>query len=408
MKKVKKDLMRWIIGERVGVFAFAAFDALTARVTDVRFLADASRRAFQVGAFRWDLRNAANQERERGAARGQAVQLVTAVGVEFAIGGAFAFDLSQHHGVQWSGDWSFAVGGGHADALIVPQIAFFAEATDDAVASADGTRVGIGAGGRASGTARFEVLVERADWWEHLERLRLDLSGAFAGFDALAGFRSQITAFAGATGNADARAQRVRVLARTVATFALTEFFVLAAHARLDRHGVFGASAAVLGGDARALSVLQETGFAEATDDALFGAHARLRVFAARRASGAARQEDLVFFALRQFRWIGEEHVILSSIAFAGLDADALIVPHITLFAEAADHAVLGADRARVGVGAGGSASGAARVEIFVGRAFGSGVGFLHGNIVNWEGWNSHSIANNAEQQQESKAKGHR
>jgi hypothetical protein len=45
---------------------------------------------------------------------------------------------------------------------------------------------------------------------------------------------------------------------------------------------------------------------------------------------------------------------------------------------------------------------------MFVGRAFGSGVGFLHGNIVNWEGWNSHSIAENAEQQQESKAKGHR
>lgn len=396
--------MRWSIGERVVVFAFAAFDALTAGITDVRSLADASRRAFEVGAFRWDLRNAADQERQRGAARGQAIQLVTAVGVEFAIGGAFAFDLSQDHGVHWS----VAVGCSHADALIVPHVAFFAEATDDAVASADGTGMGVGAGGRASGAARFEVLVERAAWWEHLERLRLDLSAAFAGFDALAGFRSQITAFAGAAGNADARAQRVRVLARTVATFALTEFFVLAAHARLDRDGVFGASAAVLGGDARALNVLQETGFAEATDDALFGAHARFRVFAGRRASGAARQEDLVFFALRQFGWIGEEHVVLSSVAFAGLDAGALTVSQITLIAEASDHAVLGADRARVRVGAGGSTRGAARVEVFVGRAFGSGVGFLHGNIVNWEGWNSHSIANNAEQQQESKAKGHR
>lgn len=241
-----------------------------------------------------------------------------------------------------------------------------------------------------------------------MERLRLDLSVAFTGFDALAGFRSQKAAFAGAAGNADARAQRVRVLARTVATFALTEFFVLTAHARLDRDGVFGTSAAVLGGDARALFVLQEAGFAEAADDALFGAHARLRVLAGRRASGAARQEDLVFFAFRQFRRIGEEHVVLSSIAFAGLDADALIVPQIALIAEASDHAVLGADRARVGVGAGGRASGAARFEVFVGRAFGSGVGFLHGNIMSWEGRNSHSIANNAEQQQESKAKGHR
>lgn len=101
--------------------AFAAFDALTARVTDVRFLADASRRAFEVGAFRWDLRNAADQERQRGAARGQAIQLIAAIGVGFAIGGAFAFDLGQDHGVHWSSDGSVAVGGGHADALIVPQ-----------------------------------------------------------------------------------------------------------------------------------------------------------------------------------------------------------------------------------------------------------------------------------------------
>jgi len=309
--------MGWSGGERVLVFAFATFDADAARVTNVRSLADATRAAFEVGAFRWNLRDASDQERRRCAARGQAIQLTTAIGVEFAIGGALAFDLGQHDGVHQRR--SVAVGGSDANALFVPQITFFAEATDDAVTRAHRARMRVGAGGRASGSARFEHLVRWAHWWErwhHHEGFRLDLlSGAFAGFDALAFFGSQETAFASAAGDADARAQRVRVLARAVATFALTEFLVLAADARLDRHGVLGTGAAVFGGDARSVVGLQETRFAEATDDALFGAHARMRFRARRRAGGAAGQEDFVFFALRQLGRIGEEHLVLSTIA---------------------------------------------------------------------------------------------
>jgi hypothetical protein len=84
--------MSWSRGERVLVFAFAAFDAHTVRVTDVRFHADASRRATTFQAFRWHLRITVDQERQRASAAGHTVQLVTAVGVDLAIGGAFAFD----------------------------------------------------------------------------------------------------------------------------------------------------------------------------------------------------------------------------------------------------------------------------------------------------------------------------
>jgi len=86
------DLMRWSSGERVLVFAFAAFDAHTAGVTDVRSHADASRRATTFQAFRWHLRITVDQVRQWASAAGHAVHLVTAVGVDLAIGGAFAFD----------------------------------------------------------------------------------------------------------------------------------------------------------------------------------------------------------------------------------------------------------------------------------------------------------------------------
>jgi len=115
--------------------------------------------------------------------------------------------------------------------LSVLQESLIAEATDDAVASADGARMGIGAGGRASGTAGQEALVFTAfrDWWQHHERRRWGGRRAFAGLNALAFFRTQVAGFASATGFANARAQRVGVLARAVATFAFAVFFVLGA-----------------------------------------------------------------------------------------------------------------------------------------------------------------------------------
>lgn len=56
------------------------------------------------------------------------------------------------------------------------------------------------------------------------------------------------------------------------------------------------------------------------------------------------------------------------------MDARALIVSQIAFFAKATDHAVLGADRARVRVGAGGRTGGAAFFEDFVDWAFAVGL----------------------------------
>jgi hypothetical protein len=194
-----------------------------------------------------------------------------------------------------------------------------------------------------------------------------------------------MTLFASAASYADARANRVRVFACTVATFALTEFFVVFANLRLNRDRVFGACAAVGSFDAYALFVFQETGFAKASNDALSGAErARMGIGAGGCAGGAARHEDFVFFALRNFRRVGEEHVVLSSFAFASLHADALSISQMTFFAEASNDALFRAQIARMRISAGWCASRSARVEFFVGWALRNdtgGVGFLDGNI---------------------------
>jgi len=194
-----------------------------------------------------------------------------------------------------------------------------------------------------------------------------------------------MTLFAGATGHADARAQRIRVLARTVATFALTEFFVLGAHARSQLQADFGSSdAAVFGLDANTLVVLQVAGLAEAADDAVASAdRAGMGVRAGGRASGAAGQEDFLFFAGGDFRWVGEELLgVLDGFALTSRHAQTLAISQKTFFAEASDDAVLGTDRARIGVGAGRGASGSAGVEFLVFRASRSGLRELHGDFV--------------------------
>jgi len=168
-----------------------------------------------------------NHIRQRGTATGQAVQLSSAISDEdFAIAGAFAFDRD-----GFDGDGrSFAVSRGDAHALSVFQESFFASASDDAIASADRTRMGVGAGGRAGGTAFEEDFVFAAfgHGWEHHERFWLRNRGAFTGLDTFSGFRTEVTLFASAAGHADTGAQRIGVFARAVATFALTVFFIVA------------------------------------------------------------------------------------------------------------------------------------------------------------------------------------
>jgi len=132
------------------VLALLVFDALAVGVADVRFLADASWSAATFQAFLGQLGSSVDQERGRGVAAGQAVQLLTAFAEDFAIAGAFTFGLFV--GEQGDGVGG-AVGGWHAHALCVLQVTFLAEASNDAVAGADWAGMGVGAGGWASGSA---------------------------------------------------------------------------------------------------------------------------------------------------------------------------------------------------------------------------------------------------------------
>lgn len=163
--------------------------------------------------------------------------------------------------------------------------------------------------------------------------------------------------FASAARNADTWAHWVGVFASTIASFALTVFFIITTDLRSDRHGFGSWNAASFRMNAHTIFVFQESGFAEATDDAVESAdRARVRVGAGGWASGSTTEEDFIFFALRNFWWKSEELHSFSGIALGGWHADATSISQMTFFAEASDDAVLGANWAWMGVGAGGGA----------------------------------------------------
>jgi len=355
------------------MLALLVFDALAVGVAHVRFLADASGSAATFQALLGQLRGSVDQERGRGVAAGQAVQLLTALAEDFAIAGALALGLFGR-GEQGDVDRS-AVGGWHAHALFVLQESFLAEASDDAVAGADWAGMGVGAGGWAGSSARTEdfVLAAFLNWWQHHERGwwdRVDLRALFGHDAAAVGSSAEVSLLAGAAWDADARADGVGLVAGAVAALALTEFFVVTAHLGWHWDGLGSWDAAGLRWHADSVFVLQESGLAEASDDALQSAHrAWVRVGAGRGAGGAAWHEKFVVLALRDFRWVGEEHAGFWGFALLGWHADAAGVPQVSLLAEASDDAVLGADWAGVGVGAGRGAGGAAGLEHFIGWA---------------------------------------
>lgn len=365
-------------GEWADVLAFLHFNASPVGVAEVRLLADASGGALAFQAFPGDLRFAVDHEWQGGVAAGQAVQLLAARAENFAVAGALTLRL-HGRGVQGDVDGlgSFAVSGWYAHAVGVLQESFLAEASDDALSGADRAGMRVGAGGWASGTARVEHFVFTAfrGWWQHHER-GVDWVDfrALLRHDALAvGARAEMSWLAGAAGNADAWADGIGVVAGAVAALALTEFFVVAAHLGWQRHSFGGRNAAAFRWHALAVFVFQVAGFAEATDDALEGAHrAGVRVGAGRGAGGSARQENFVFFALRDLRRVGEEHWARVSIALSGWHAETAFVSQVAGLAEASDDAVLGADGARMGVGAGRGAGRAAGLEFFIVGALGN------------------------------------
>jgi len=192
--------------------------------------------------------------------------------------------------------------------------------------------------------------------------------------------------FAGAAGEADAGADHVVLLARSIAAFAFAVFLVVVALLLGWRHhgfdGVEGdVVTAVCRRNAYALFVFQVAGFAEAADDAVLGAsRARIGVGAGRGAGGTAFVEDFVFFALRDLG----EHGDLRSFALVGWHAKAVSVSQESFLAEAPDDAVPRADWAGMGLGTVRGASGAAGVEFLVvgARRDLVGHGELHGDIV--------------------------
>jgi len=187
--------------------------------------------------------------------------------------------------------------------------------------------------------------------------------------------------FAGAAGEADAGADHVVLLARSIAAFAFAVFLVVVALLLGWRHhgfdGVEGdVVTAVCRRNAYALFVFQVAGFAEAADDAVLGAsRARIGVGAGRGAGGTAFVEDFVFFALRDLG----EHGDLRSFALVGWHAKAVSVSQESFLAEAPDDAVPRADRAGMGLGAVRGASRAAGVEFLVVGALREGSGLHEG-----------------------------
>jgi len=353
-------LTRWLDCRRhhgLGSFAVGSWHADALGVLQESFLAEASddavlgadRAGMGVGTGRW--------------AGGSAC-------TEDFIGAALR-DWWQHHE---RGDWvdlrallshdAVAVGAG-------AEVSLLAGAAWDADTRAE--RVGVGAGAVAAfALTEFLVLAANLGWQRH------DRNGwhwgALLSQDALAvGAIAEVTFLAGAAGDADTRADGVGVVAGAVAALALTEFLVLAAHLGWQRHGFGGRNAAGFRWHAHAVFVFQVAGLAEAADHALHGAHrAGMWVGAGRGAGGSARHENFVLFALRDLRRVGEERSGLRGFALVGWHAEAEFGSQVTWLAEASDDAVLGADWARVGVGAGRGARRAAGLEFLVVGALGN------------------------------------
>jgi hypothetical protein len=300
--------------------------------------------------------------------------------LENFIGIAFR-DWWHHHVLDRVGLWWAFESSNAFSAIVFAEKSLFASASRFADTWAHG--VGVLAGTIATfALTVFFVFLALFHWWHHHESFRLNLSGAFTGGNAFTGIITEMTFFAGATSDADTWAQGVGVLAGSIASFALTVFFIIAAHFGCHGSGFGSWHAARFRLNAHTVFVFQESGFAEATDDAVAGADwARVRVGAGGRAGGSAGEEHFVFFALRKFWWVSEELHGWGS-ALIGWHAGTTGIAQMTFFAEASDDALSGTNWARVWVSAGRGASGAAGIEKFIGWAFWFGLRELHGDFV--------------------------
>lgn len=199
------------------------------------------------------------------------------------------------------GGWNAALFRWNADALFVLQISGFAEAANDALESADWAWMGVGAGRGAGRSAGHENLV----------------------FLALGHFR------------------------------------------RVGEEHVHLGSFALFGTHADAMGITHVSGFAEASNDALFSAGlvGGVGIGAGGWAGGTARVELFVLWAFGN----GDFGSHLGSIALFGTHADATRVTHEAGFAEASDHALASAGLVGgVRLGAGGWAGTSAGAEFLI------------------------------------------
>lgn len=259
------------MGGRGGhIVALTTFDALTVLIANVGELADARCLALHIRALLGDLNVSVDDPGQRHMTRGHAVHLITAIrDVHIAVRGALGNDRG---GLLYG---LFALSNRDALALGVLQISVLTEAAGNASQGAS-RRMGEMAGGRASAAARFERFEFAAflDRREHHERLNAGLRRAgLLGHALSVGTITNVSVLASASGHADTRAQRVGVLAGSIASAALTEFLVgVFAHSRLhrdhERLGLF----ALFSGNADSLLIAQVSFQAEATDHAVLRA----------------------------------------------------------------------------------------------------------------------------------------
>lgn len=219
-----------------GLIAFFSLHALAVGMAHVRMFAHAGGGALAFQAFLGHLRVTVDQESRWCVATGHAVQLTTALlDVHFAITGALC--LRFHGQVVFRG---VAIGGRHADALLVFQVTFLAEASDHAVLGADGAWMWVGAGGWASSAACTEDFVGGAfhHWWHHGHQDWVEFWALFGWYALAIRTCAEMALFAGASADADARANWIRFIAGAIASLALTEFFVFLAFLWWKRDGL--------------------------------------------------------------------------------------------------------------------------------------------------------------------------
>jgi hypothetical protein len=372
--------------------AFFTFDAFAFFVTIVWEAADASSAWFHFFAFLWNDNSATDHVWQWGIATLHAVVLSSQIifDVNFAI--SWAQDIVAIWSVirKWHSNWFLAIGGWHAHSISMFQVSLFAEASNHAVLGADWARMWVVAGGWACSSAGFEYFIFLANWWHHHQVECVDFWALFF-LDAFTIGIANMALFASTSLDTDAWTDWVFVCACGIASLASTEFFIFTG-AQWILHGW---NTAFFGWNTFTIFLLQESWFAETSDDALPGANwAWMWVGAGWSTSGTAWHEDFIFFALH-IRRESEQHLFVLCLTVFRTYAFAFFIFHETRFTETA-HDTLECTDCWVWIGARRFTSGSTAFEFTIWTAIRSNES------------SSKADGQEAEQQRGSKARVHR